>query len=184
MKRFKEVHRFYHKGVMLKSDTQPRRLTKELSHLGKNIVMYDFYGSEERFKFFIEGKEYKPKEIILLVDSLLTDIVGFIIDQEHYDSNSVVIVKTKPERRNVMSKQTRGQYLVGLDFNPSNISTVNKVKSLYAMIIDELESQKSRTSCGEVQRSIAIAITETQTAQMWAVKAITQSPKNEEPKED
>lgn len=69
-------------------------------------------------------------------------------------------------------EMTYGEKAVGLTFNPSGDEKVNKVKQLYAEIIDicnnSLESIPSEKS-----RLFKIAITEAQTAQMWAVKAIT-----------
>lgn len=68
---------------------------------------------------------------------------------------------------------TYGEKAVGINFNPGGNEKVNKVKALYAEIIDELNNLRSKTAASEELRLIAIAITEAQTAQMWAVKAIT-----------
>lgn len=66
---------------------------------------------------------------------------------------------------------TRGQKLVGLTFNPSNDLKVQKIKELYAEIIDMLESGYADSGDGTAMyahaREYAI------TAQMWAVKAVT-----------
>jgi len=67
---------------------------------------------------------------------------------------------------------TYGQQAVGLDFNPSADPNVQKVKELYAQIIDLMVGQITENSSEKV-RLYKIAITEAQTAQMWAVKAIT-----------
>lgn len=70
---------------------------------------------------------------------------------------------------------TFGQKAVGLTFNPSNDPTVQKLKELYAQIIDVchgmtgVEGQER----SERARLAKIAITEAQGAQMWAVKAAT-----------
>lgn len=70
---------------------------------------------------------------------------------------------------------TYGEKAVGLTFNPSNHPTVEEVKVLYAKIIDICNS--ALNTGGEMYpetiRLYKIAITEAQTAQMWAVKAIT-----------
>jgi hypothetical protein len=51
---------------------------------------------------------------------------------------------------------------------------VNKLKSKYAEIINLLDNAKQEQSThSQRQRYIAIAITEAQTAQMRAVKAVT-----------
>lgn len=71
---------------------------------------------------------------------------------------------------------TYGQKAVGLNFNPSNDPTVQEIKVAYAGIIDLLMAMP----CGqpsERMRLVKIAITEAQTAQMWAVKAATWSDK-------
>jgi len=66
-----------------------------------------------------------------------------------------------------------GGKAVGLTFNPSNDSTVQKVKELYAEIIDLCNNLRTEAGQGEKGRMFSVAITEAQTAQMWAVKAIT-----------
>lgn len=78
-----------------------------------------------------------------------------------------------PETRtNVAPELTYGQKAVGLTFNPSGDETVNKIKQLYADIIDTLNTLPT-SNPSEKMRLIKIAITEAQTAQMWAVKAAT-----------
>ena len=73
-----------------------------------------------------------------------------------------------------MSEQTFGQKAVGLSFNPSNDGSVQRLKLLYAQIIDELHSFRTFGDAGPEHRRLAsIAITEAQGAQMWAVKAVT-----------
>lgn len=68
---------------------------------------------------------------------------------------------------------TYGQKAVGLNFNPGNDPVVQKIKELYAEIIDLIGSLTVDTNPSEKMRLIKIAITECQTAQMWAVKAAT-----------
>ncbi|HHE3721118.1 TPA: hypothetical protein ACPDTN_002228 [Pasteurella multocida] len=70
-------------------------------------------------------------------------------------------------------KQTYGQKAVGLSFNPSNDNEVDKCKRAFADVIDKLNDLRNETTSGEVKRMCSVAITEAQTAQMWAVKAIT-----------
>ena len=79
--------------------------------------------------------------------------------------------------------QTFGQKAVGLSFNPSSIATVDRLKALYAEVIDIMAAiwsyatpPKDSTApkpSPETARLASIAITEAQTAQMWAVKAAT-----------
>ncbi len=69
---------------------------------------------------------------------------------------------------------TYGQKAVGLKFNPSGDSAVATIKTYYAQIIDDMNSLRSDPNAtAEQKRLYSIAITEAQTAQMWAVKAIT-----------
>lgn len=68
---------------------------------------------------------------------------------------------------------TFGQKAVGLNFNPSGDDAVGKVKQKFADAIDQLNDLRNTTTNSEVKRMCSVAITESQTAQMWAVKAIT-----------
>ncbi len=84
-----------------------------------------------------------------------------------------------------MRPLTYGEKAVGLTFNPSNDPLVQKVKESYAKVIDlcnkhildiqatEACTKEDAISQSEKIRLFKIAITEAQTAQMWAVKAIT-----------
>lgn len=65
-----------------------------------------------------------------------------------------------------------GEKAVGLTFNPSGDETVQKLKELYAQIIDMVHEMRGNTP-SEKSRLASIAITEAQGAQMWAVKAAT-----------
>ena len=77
------------------------------------------------------------------------------------------------ETMNTTREMTYGEKAVGLTFNPSGDANVQKVKELYAEIIDLMRSYNSNEVTSEKARLEKIAITEAQTAQMWAVKAIT-----------
>lgn len=70
---------------------------------------------------------------------------------------------------------TFGEKAVGLTFNPSQDEGVKKVKELFAAVIDFCNDRKDAYDGkpNEKNRMFAIAITEAQTAQMWAVKALT-----------
>jgi len=69
---------------------------------------------------------------------------------------------------------TFGEDAVGLVFNPGGNVEVAKIKRAYADIIDALnELRKECVQGSERGRYLSIAITEAQTAQMWAVKGIT-----------
>lgn len=71
---------------------------------------------------------------------------------------------------------TKGEYRVGVTFNPSNDDMVGKIKRAAADLIDLIET--ITTSGGgdqynEVTRLKALAQTEIESAAMWAVKAAT-----------
>ncbi len=70
-----------------------------------------------------------------------------------------------------------GERAVGLTFNPSGDLRVQKLKELYAEIIDMMDGlrdeARNRKDGSELARLCSVAITEAQTAQMWAVKAVT-----------
>jgi hypothetical protein len=68
---------------------------------------------------------------------------------------------------------TYGEKAVGLTFNPSNNPEVDFCKRTFAEAIDQMNHLRHSTDNPEVKRMASVAITEAQTAQMWAVKAIT-----------
>lgn len=72
-----------------------------------------------------------------------------------------------------MAEQTFGQKAVGLSFNPSGDDAVSTCKQEFATTIDRMHDLRNSTSSAEVRRLASVAITEAQTAQMWAVKALT-----------
>ena len=72
-----------------------------------------------------------------------------------------------------MRELSFGEKAVGLSFNPGGNSDVLACKQEFAMTIDRMNNLRDRTDDLEVKRMASIAITELQTAQMWAVKAIT-----------
>lgn len=70
-------------------------------------------------------------------------------------------------------EMTFGEKAVGLTFNPSNNEAVQQLKEKAAAFIDNCDGFRNATDDGEVKRMLSVAITEAQTAQMWAVKAVT-----------
>lgn len=72
-------------------------------------------------------------------------------------------------------EMTFGEKAVGLSFNPSGDARVQAIKEAFAKAIDLCNDMKPEYNGkpNEVSRMCAIAITEAQTAQMWAVKAAT-----------
>lgn len=72
---------------------------------------------------------------------------------------------------------TKGEYRVGISFNPSNDDTVGKIKRAAADLIDLIDGIKASTdghdTVVEVLRLKALAQTHIEDAAMWAVKAAT-----------
>lgn len=69
---------------------------------------------------------------------------------------------------------TFGEKAVGLTFNPSGDADVQEVKQIFAELIDKLALARAVDGISpDKARLFSVAITEAQTAQMWAVKAIT-----------
>lgn len=75
--------------------------------------------------------------------------------------------------------QTRGEYLVGIDFNPSGNTDVDEIKALAAQLIDKIEAaadnkiDATTDDVAQVQRLKALAITSAEEAAMWGVKMAT-----------
>lgn len=68
---------------------------------------------------------------------------------------------------------TFGEKACGVSFNPGGLNEVAKIKEDFAMIVDKMNFVREKSENPEVKRMLSIAITEAQTAQMWAVKAVT-----------
>jgi hypothetical protein len=66
-----------------------------------------------------------------------------------------------------------GERAVGLNFNPSGDNLVHELKQRAAEFIDACDEARRTVDDPEVKRMYSVAITEAQTAQMWAVKAAT-----------
>jgi hypothetical protein len=79
-----------------------------------------------------------------------------------------------PNAKSTERQLTFGEKAVGLTFNPGNNPAVDQCKKDYANIIDNLHALRMNANTTvEGKRMASIAITEAQTSQMWAVKAIT-----------
>lgn len=73
----------------------------------------------------------------------------------------------------VTRKPSKGEYGVGITFNPGGHEGVNHVKRCAADLIDYLEMLQLKSANPEVKRLCALAQTDIETAAMHAVKAIT-----------
>lgn len=73
-----------------------------------------------------------------------------------------------------MREPTFGEKACGVSFNPGGNPDVDAIKRKFADLIDDLHERRLAAGMvGEKGRMLSIAITEAQTAQMWAVKAVT-----------
>lgn len=71
---------------------------------------------------------------------------------------------------------TKGEYRVGMNFNPSNDDTVGRIKRMAADLIDVLDAipaSRETPHGNEVGRLKALAQTAVEEAAMWGVKAAT-----------
>lgn len=72
---------------------------------------------------------------------------------------------------------TKGEYRVGINFNPSGDDTVGQIKRMAADLIDLIqginEAHGGQAINPEVGRLKALAQTDIEAAAMWAVKAAT-----------
>jgi hypothetical protein len=84
------------------------------------------------------------------------------------DHGTAGIVAPAPNR-----ELSFGEKAVGLTFNPGANPEVHACKAGFAVEIDRMNDLRNATTDNEVKRMASVAITELQTAQMWAVKAIT-----------
>jgi len=79
---------------------------------------------------------------------------------------------------------TKGEYRVGITFNPSGDDMVGKIKRAAANLVDLIEtipvpdvnSLESAMHSNDVARLRSLAQTDIETAAMYAVKAATKKP--------
>lgn len=77
------------------------------------------------------------------------------------------------EKQRAILENSFGGKAVGLKFNPSADPSVEEIKLQAADLINTLHTLRLSTEDGEKKRMYSVAITEVQTGQMWAVKAVT-----------
>lgn len=77
---------------------------------------------------------------------------------------------------------TKGEYRVGINFNPSAEDSVGRIKSMAAQLIDFIDglpSDRESIAGNERGRLKALAQTAIEEGAMWAVKAATkQNPED------
>lgn len=66
-----------------------------------------------------------------------------------------------------------GEKAVGLTFNPGGMVEVENLKRAFAIAIDTIAQYRQIAISDEAKRLLSIAITEAQSAQMFAVKGVT-----------
>ena len=71
---------------------------------------------------------------------------------------------------------TEGEFRVGISFNPSSNPQVDRIKRMAADLIDELAPIAADPGHPGA-RCAAVAMTEIESAAMWAVKAVTKPPR-------
>ena len=76
-----------------------------------------------------------------------------------------------------MSKQTIGEYRVGLSFNPSGSGAVENIKRKAADLIDAIDQVDVPGDTPEAGRLKALAMTAVEEGAMWGVKAATSHPR-------
>lgn len=111
------------------------------------------------------------KEVVFSVGEDISILQnGETADKHIHDQKYAVAFE---RNKAVDAQQTFGEKAVGLVFNPSGSDLVTRCKRNYAIAIDAMNDLRNWTQDPEVKRMASIAITEAQTAQMWAVKALT-----------
>lgn len=71
---------------------------------------------------------------------------------------------------------SKGEYRVGIDFNPSGQDDVAAFKGAVAALIDSMQAFSDKSDNPEVKRLCALSQTELESAAMWGVKALTKKP--------
>lgn len=72
-----------------------------------------------------------------------------------------------------LSPDSVGAQRVGFSFNPSGDERVNSIKLKAARLINELNDYWLAAENGEAKRCFAVAMTDVESAAMWAVKGVT-----------
>lgn len=112
------------------------------------------------------------KEVVFSVGSSVSILQdGESTEKQVCDSLGIATVFER--EKDVVAEPTFGEKAVGLAFNPSGDDAVAACKRKFAVVIDLMNDLRNSSDNPEVKRMASIAITEAQSAQMWAVKALT-----------
>ena len=71
-----------------------------------------------------------------------------------------------------VKEKTLGEQRCHVDFNPNGNTDINQIKRQCADLIDLINGYMAKTEEGEAKRCFAKAMTDVETAQMYAVKGI------------
>lgn len=96
-------------------------------------------------------------------------------DRFYVHSDSVLRISEVPldQVPAKVREYTVAEKMAGVPFNPGNRADVANCKAEFAAVLERLLRLRDQATDPEVKRMTSIAITEAQTAQMWAVKALT-----------
>jgi hypothetical protein len=84
---------------------------------------------------------------------------------------SHIILNTGACSNEIVDLSGKGMEAIRFKFNPSNLPDVDRIKSITCAFISEL--MRLQEANPEAGREYAVAITNAQTASMWAVLAAT-----------
>lgn len=138
-----------------------------------NLVVWDHYGNMHTLtsvKFLPPGEDVPVGQTYCELAFISGELIegAFTVDALHESD----LVDTTEQAATARS-QTYGQKAVGISFNPGGDPAVTDCKASVADLIDTLNIRRSSSADPEVKLLCSIAVTEMQTAQMWAVKALT-----------
>lgn len=106
-----------------------------------------------------------------------TRVLGYGESATYYVHSGSELRVTEVSLDEVPQTDTReyslAEKMAGVPFNPGNNADVANCKDEFAVCIARMLALREHSTDPEVKRMASIAITEMQTAQMWAVKAIT-----------
>lgn len=92
-----------------------------------------------------------------------------VVAQAHEPTSTVTI--HAPGINEIVTLDPRAIEAIRLNFNPSNLKNVTKLKMLAAAFLSECFSQQDANS--KAGREFAVALTNMQTASMWSVLGAT-----------
>lgn len=130
-------------------------------------------------------KSPRPNHLAVKVEALTPDgtpngygerVLGDGESATYYVHSSSMLRITEASKDEVTpngGEQTFGEKAAGCGFNPGGSADVANCKEEFAAVIDRMHKLRNSSTDPEVKRMASVAITEAQTAQMWAVKAIT-----------